>query len=116
MLMVYVSTVAIGINMKIIDKVKAWIKLIPSKVTDFFKRVKEFIIRHVMSLIFIVGTTGYIYFFPRMDSENSPHLFFLLVVAFLLGSMRDHEVWYKQRVKLEQELEFVKSTLSKKKK
>ena len=102
--------------MKIVEKVKSLFKRAVTSVKGFFKRVWEFIKRHSMMLIFIVGTSGYIYFFPKINPDNSPHLFFLLVVAFLLGTMRDHEVWYRQRLALEAELETCKGMLSKKKK
>jgi hypothetical protein len=116
MLTGYVSTVVTGINMKLIDNIKAWVKSAPSKVVAFLKRVKSFIIRHAMIMIFIVFTSGWVYFFPQMDPERYPHLAFLLTVAFLLGTMRDHEVWWRQRIALEKEIEVLKSMLSKKKK
>jgi hypothetical protein len=96
MLMVYVSIVVIGINMKLIDKVKKGLK-----------KVKEFVKRHAIILFFIVGTTCWVCFFPRMDPLDMPQLALLLVVAFLLATMRDHEVWWRQRVKLEEELKLL---------
>jgi len=98
--------------MKIIDKAKAFFGRAKDWVVALPKKVWEFIKRHSMMLIFIVGTSSWIYFFPRLDPNNSPHLFFLLVVAFLLGTMRDHEVWWRQRVKLEAELKFLKDFVS----
>ena len=99
--------------MKIIDKVKAFFGRAKVSIKSFPKRALAFLKRHSMMLIFIVGTSGWVFFFPKMDPDNSPHLFFLLVVAFLLGTMRDHEVWYRQRLKLEAELEFLRERMSK---